>query len=254
MRKRHEPSDASNQPVKDGSAGRASATDRPLRAHPNFCVVRQPSADALVEYRVYNVRYHPSGRVVRGDGWGLLDLIVLSGLVYAASRTQWTSYIAQEERLDFWHLWQSPITLLLVFLAWSFVKTQTVLYQSITVNADYTLALKTVRGISIPTIRPDGLRSVDRHHIPLRITRHLVALSEVSTIVINECLTRWNARYYLAVLCLGGNIIVPFDIVSPVHAILVEIYHELHEVLAKYDDETGKASHKEDSAEGEPMA
>lgn len=64
---------------------------RPLGDHPQLEIVETPlSSSPLqdgprhVEYRVHHWRRLGSGRVVRGDGWGPVDLICWVGVVYWA--------------------------------------------------------------------------------------------------------------------------------------------------------------------------
>lgn len=70
------------------NASLAPVESRPLPLHPQLSIISTPLTTALngpihVEYRVYNHKRLRSGRVVRGDGRGLLDLVFMSGLMWS---------------------------------------------------------------------------------------------------------------------------------------------------------------------------
>jgi hypothetical protein len=62
---------------------------RPLEDHPQLEIIDSPLSSSRdgprhVEYRVHHWRRLGLGRVVRGDGWGLVDLICWVGVIYWA--------------------------------------------------------------------------------------------------------------------------------------------------------------------------
>ena len=62
------------------------ASIRPLKRHPELEVIStqvtgQDGQPKHVEYRVYNYRSLNSGRVLRGDTWGLLDGVIVAALI-----------------------------------------------------------------------------------------------------------------------------------------------------------------------------
>lgn len=72
------------------------------------------------------------------------------------------------------------------------------------------LQISTTRGVSIPhPLLLLGSKSPGaRWLIPLGTSRRFIPLSTISTIIINERLTRWSVRYYLAVVLRGGEGVV----------------------------------------------
>ncbi|GFZ47240.1 hypothetical protein JCM24511_04983 [Saitozyma sp. JCM 24511] len=66
-----------------------------------------------------------------------------------------------------------------------------------------------------------------------------IPLNNISTVIINEGLSRWNVRYYLAVVIRrGGGVVVALDGMRQPHAVLLEIYHGVREQLFdEYEDQ-----------------
>lgn len=84
-------------------------------------------------------------------------------------------------------------------------------------------------------------------------TKAFIPLEDISTVVINEGLTKWSVRYYLSVIRKNGaGVAVAFDVsgnfptslnsdtsltstslqaVSPRHPVLQEVYHGIRESL-----------------------
>lgn len=69
-------------------------THQPLALHPQFEVITVPSASdgsltsGATEYRVYNFRRWRTGRIVRGDGWGGLEVACITLLVVGPCTAQ----------------------------------------------------------------------------------------------------------------------------------------------------------------------
>ena len=59
------------------------------------------------------------------------------------------------------------------------------------------------------------MTSPGRLLLPLSTSRTFIPLEDISTVIINEGLTRWNVRYYLGIVSKGGRgVDVAYD-VSP---------------------------------------
>ncbi len=125
---------------------------KPLPLHPQLVIHTAPlsndddSGSSYVEYRVYNHRRLGSGRVIRGDGWGVQDVLCIGGLswtAWQASRTEplgsdsirravclnFTSHKVLNSSLscDQW----LPLVVSIVFVVTHLIsKTRTVLYRS----------------------------------------------------------------------------------------------------------------------------
>ncbi len=85
----HAPSPtSSSSPTSSPPSGLGASEIQPLSAtHPQLSILStpltsDPDGPIHVEYRVYNYRRLPSGRVNRGDGWGLMDFLWGVGLIW----------------------------------------------------------------------------------------------------------------------------------------------------------------------------
>ena len=62
------------------------------------------NGDSVVEYRVYNYRSLASGRTVRGDGWTLIDLVLLMTVVWMIYASVQRSLVQDRNALA-WSSW-----------------------------------------------------------------------------------------------------------------------------------------------------
>lgn len=180
-----------------------------------------------VEYRVASFRTLRSGRVVRLATWSVADIaaIALVGWLWrqGKARAPWTSYDSLWEQIGSYG-W------LLFLVLWIYSTTRQILWESITPLPGLGIQLSTTRGVRSPFF------SV---RIPISTSRIFVPLSDISTIIINEGLTCWSVKHYLAVVKRDGRgVVVAFDSVRPSLAVLKEVYHGVREITW---DEFGSA-------------
>ncbi|KAI9636889.1 uncharacterized protein MKK02DRAFT_45598 [Dioszegia hungarica] len=121
--------------------------------------------------------------------------------------------------------------LAMVVLSLLFLRTRSVLYKSVVPLPHLGLQLSTTRGLSLPHPgRP--LSGYRRWLVPLSTSHTFIPLSDISTVIVNEGLRRWNVRYYLAVVKRrGGGVVVALDEIWAPVAVLREVYHGVRESL-----------------------
>ncbi|KAK4685234.1 phosphatidylinositol N-acetylglucosaminyltransferase subunit H, partial [Tremellales sp. Uapishka_1] len=203
--------------------GMASGTGRDVqRKRPTqLCLINHASTtssdDGFIEYRVNNFRTLSSGRTIRGDSWGVVELVWITGLCYGF--WYWSLWTGMLEKSS-WLEWPSS----------SLIGRPT---ESATPISNLGLQLSTTRGISLP------LPFLPRLVIPLSTSRDFTPLSAISTVVINEGVRRWSVEYYLAVVLMDGDTVkVVFDEIRPPLEVLKEVYHGIREILFnEYDDD-----------------
>ncbi|WVQ93009.1 hypothetical protein IAU59_000072 [Kwoniella sp. CBS 9459] len=187
------------------------------------------------EYRVYNYRkVQTSGRVVRGDGWSVLDATVLAGLLWAAWKWE-TSELLREVWSTRHVEWTSDMFVLVsgaVFAA-LYIKSKctVVLYESVTPIPEIGIQLSVARGLSFPS--PASPKTPEhRILIPLSTSHTLIPLSEISTVILNQGLSRFRVQYHLGVVNKGGRgIVVALDATRPGFDVLKEVYHGVREIM-----------------------
>ena len=78
------------------------------------------------------------------------------------------------------------------------------------------LQLSTTRGLSFPN--PTSLSHwhatpTFRMILSISTSQTFIPLSDISTVIINEGLSRWSVRYYLAIVKKGGEgVLLSFDV------------------------------------------
>jgi phosphatidylinositol glycan class H protein len=217
---------------------------QPLAQHPQLQVIQSPlsfhseSSGTHIEYRAYNYRYLPSGRLVRGDGWNIWAIMLSLALGWLIWGEAIEGKLSLPQGciagvLDATWLYSMIPAILLVC-----VQTRTVLYrksfrlflcqmdvdgnlESVIPLRGLGLQLSTTRGISLPyppKVIRHGVQDKERPApsrllLPLLSSSTFIPLSEISTIVINEGIRRWSVRYYLGIIKRGeGGIDVALDV------------------------------------------
>ncbi|WRT69292.1 uncharacterized protein IL334_006276 [Kwoniella shivajii] len=220
---------------------------RPLVNHPQLEIISTPvtiglvdnetnSSDTLlqVEYRVYNYKQLDGGRIIRGDGWNLLTILVFIGLTWTAwSRAQWNGALAWQwsEQTVTAFLWIiSPV----IFLKH---KCNAVLYETVIPLPSLGIQLSVTKGVSIPSLLCP-FTSSRRCLIPLSTSYTFIPLSDISTVILNQALTRFTVRYYLGIVKKRGEgIVLAFHATRPGFQVLKEIYHGVRELMfGEFDD------------------
>jgi phosphatidylinositol glycan class H protein len=225
----------------------AETSSTPLDRHQQLRIVRTRLTEAQdgpqhVEYRVYNWRRLSSGRVVRGDASALSDVLCIAAVSLAGWRLH--SVLGASQRWDR-RRWVSltrssgpPLIDPVMGPSSSYTcsvapvpqdpqrpipsvfdleldrGTPADLAESVVPLPDLGLQLSTTRGLSLP--HPGRFSSAEhRWLVPLSKSHTFIPLPDISTVIINEGLRRWNVRYYLAVVKRrGGGVVVALN-VSP---------------------------------------
>ncbi|KAK6906383.1 hypothetical protein L486_06053 [Kwoniella mangroviensis CBS 10435] len=208
---------------------------RRLVNHPQLEIIKTqlgPSADINhVEYRVYNFQRLNNGRVLRGDGWGLRDLVIISIWVWFGwKRSLW---LDANTLLVNRHLYRNPQTLMILgwiisLLMYIYTKCITIIYESIIPLPNLGTQLSTIRGLSFPW----PFIPSKRIYIPVRSSNTFVPLSDISTIILNQALFRFSVRYYLGIVKKDGQgVVVAFNNIRPGFEVLREVYHGAREIM-----------------------
>ncbi|KAK1922705.1 hypothetical protein DB88DRAFT_512224 [Papiliotrema laurentii] len=216
-----------------GDGGDCKRVQQPLMGHAELQIVSERVGDQgwVDEYRVYDFRTLPSGRIARSNRWGGWDWLLASAIVWLLWRVDWDAS-RSACKLGSWtgcleHLQKhSPTTFLAAFFILVLAgRSRMRMYQSITPLPGLGLQLSTTKYLAIPWVHTST-------PIVLSTSKTFIPLSEISTVVINEGLTRWSVRYFLAVVQRGGTgIHIAFKDVRPRHAVLREVYHGIREQL-----------------------
>ena len=223
--------------VKDHS-GASVIKHRPLVDHPELEVTSTRLGEGWTrEYKVDNFRTLKSGRIISGnEGWHWLDLIlaVLALWLVYDQRLVLTSMKWSEQGWRFldivsWlggtmssakpsHLasrppWLCPASSIPGLASHSIVR---ICYGHDSVaRCSLTESVVTLPhlGIQLSTTRQIKLPLFPYCRIPLSSSKMFIPLPEISTVVINEGLSRWSVRYYLAIIKRGGQgVEVAFDV------------------------------------------
>jgi len=173
--------------------------------HPELTVLELPG---FCEYRVENwhLARDGSGRVVNGtSGWTWREsvAVLILGVVWPRVRDK------------LWAL--AAVAIISLLLIWS--KCTQVLFESVVVVPPHGLQLETHRGL------PSW---------PLMSSRTFIPLISLHDFVINEALSRWNVRFYLAAIKQSGDEVslqVAYENILPHFPVLLEVYRGVQESL-----------------------
>ncbi|WVO15496.1 hypothetical protein L204_103154 [Cryptococcus depauperatus] len=203
-------------------------------------ITHEPDGPKYTEYRVYNYRHLASGNIKRGDGWGLVELLVAAVLLGLAYKWKVWDVLREMTRgqvcfLDVGHIKLVVYNALLLWSLW--IRCNTVLYESVIPIPNMGIQLSTTRGIPIPFTNHTAKHSCTG--VPLSTSRVFIPFSEISTIILHQGLTRFRVQYYLAIVRKRGErISVALDEIRPPFDVLHEIYLGAREVLCEEHEDT----------------
>ncbi|KAG8953685.1 hypothetical protein FRC04_001889 [Tulasnella sp. 424] len=189
---------------------------QPLPSNPQLTIYQNTKCE-LAEYRIENWG-STKGGLRPSSGW-TFGHFVFPALVFFVDR-----YLTPDQ------LWIRVAECVLV-LWWI---THSLIWQSITAIPGLGVQLETHYGLPhTPLSSP----------ISLGCSRRFIPLASIMDIVMNEGLSGWGFRYYLAVIYKEGSngeqvkVAVPFKDVQTFGVMLKEVYHGLRETLFdEYDD------------------
>ncbi|KAG8993843.1 hypothetical protein FRB90_000588 [Tulasnella sp. 427] len=187
---------------------------QPLETFPQLTIHETPKC-GLVEYRIEN--WEPAGKNAGGDrpssGWDLGHLVVPL-LIFVVDR-----YITPDV------LWLRALECLVA--AWWL--THALVWESVIAIPGIGLQLESHYGLP---------HTPFSHPRSLGCKRQFIPLSSIMDVVLNEGLSFWEVRYYLAVVYreVGSRdgtvkVAVPFKAIRTYGVMLKEVYHGLRETL-----------------------
>nr|XP_019010058.1 uncharacterized protein I206_05620 [Kwoniella pini CBS 10737]OCF48839.1 hypothetical protein I206_05620 [Kwoniella pini CBS 10737] len=195
---------------------------RPQTNHPNLEIITTPlnslnsrlndsTTAQHVEFRVYNESNVNKGQRQRYDGRSLIDLLVISALMWSAWSYQlWD--VVKGFPAHYRSGWNVELTLLLAWIASCVLGVRyicnTILYESLTPLPGLGVQIALTRGVRFPW----PLTTNRNFLLPISTSYSFVPLSEISTVILNQALHGFSVRYYLSIVKKDGQgVIVGFN-------------------------------------------